>query len=153
MAPDDTFRKQLQHVTTALETWAKEMAPWADIELGPVGNAWRISAVPRAQTACPFDIVLRPDRKFDMTVGGETYEDLALDALTDIPQIVRAIANGRILIRRWLSCFTGLVYSVETVVDLPGADEGRFTRRILEAPDANDTELEASLETFAPYRR
>lgn len=153
MAPDDSFRKQLQHVITALETWAKEMAPWAQIELGPIGNAWRISAVPHVETACPFEIVLRTDRQFDITVDGETYEDLPLDALTDIPQIVRAIANGRILIRRWQSSLTGLVYSVETVVDLPGADEGRFTRRNPDAPDVDDTELEAAIETFAPYRR
>ncbi len=153
MASDDTFRKQLQHVISALETWAKEMEPWAEIELGPVGDAWRISAVPHAETACPFEIILRPDRKFDMTVGGETYEDLPLDALTDIPQIVRAIANGRILVRRWTSRFTGLEYGVETIVDLPGADEGRFSRRNPEAPPVEDTELEAFLQSFAPYRR
>src|SRR5690606_20366664 len=99
MPSDDTFRKQLQHVIAALETWAKEMEPWADIELGPVDGTWRISAFPYAPTACPFEIILRPDRKFDMMVGGEIYEDQPLDALTDIPQMVRSIANGRVLIR------------------------------------------------------
>lgn len=153
MSSDDTFRKQLQHVISALESWAKEIKPWADVELGPVGNAWRISAVPHVETACPFEIILRPDRKFDMTVAGETYEDLPLDVLTDIPQIVRAIANGRILIRHWVSWVTGLEYSVETVVDLAGSNEGRFERRNPEAPPIEDAELEARLESFPPYRR
>lgn len=153
MPSDDTFRKQLQHVIAALETWAKEMRPWANIELGPADGTWRISAVPNAPTACPFEIILRPDRKFDMMVGGEVYEDLPLDALTDIPQMVRSISNGRLLIRRWKGQATGLLYSVETVVDLPGANEGHFRRPNPDAPLIDGVELEADLETFAPYRR
>lgn len=153
MSSDDTFRKQLQHVIAALETWAKEMQPWASIEAGPADGAWRISAVPHAPTACPFEIILRPDRKFDMVVGSEVYEDRPLDALTDIPQMVRSIANGRILIRRWKGQATGLLYSIETVVDLPGTDEGHFRQRNPLAPPIDDVELEAELETFAPYRR
>ena len=153
MSSDDSFRKQLQHVIAALEDWAKEMEPWATVELGPADGTWRISAVPHAPTACPFEIILRPDRKFDMIVGGEIYEDQPLDALTDIPQLVRAISNGRILIRRWTGQATGLLYSVETIVDLPGSDEGRFVRRNPDAPPIEDVELVAELETFAPYRR
>lgn len=153
MPSDDTFRKQLQHVIAALETWAKEMEPWAKIELGPTHGSWHVSAIPHAPTACPFEIILRPDRKFDMMIGGEIYEDQPLDALTDIPQMVRSISNGNVLIRRWRSQATGLLYSVETVVDLPGTNEGHFRRRNPNAPRIDDVELEATLETFAPYRR
>ncbi|MCL4766245.1 MAG: hypothetical protein KJZ80_08435 [Hyphomicrobiaceae bacterium] len=153
MLPDDTFRKRLQHVVAALEAWAAEMEPWSDIELGFVDGVWRISAVPHAETACPFEIVMRPDQRFDMTVGGETYEDLPLDALTDIPQLVRAISNGRVLIRHWSSSTTGLEYNVEMIVDLPGAGEGRFERPNPEAPPIEDAELMATPVAFAPYRR
>lgn len=153
MLSDDNFRKRLQHVISALEVWAAEMEPWADIELGFIDSAWRISAAPHAETACAFEIILRPDQKFDMRVGGETYEDQPLDALTDVPQLVRAIANGRILIRCWESWTTGLKYNVETIVDLPGADEGRFEKPSPAAPPVEDAELMARLRTFAPYRR
>ncbi len=152
MLPDDSFRQQLQHVIAALEVWAKEMEPWAAIELGNVNGAWRISAVPYTETACPFEIIMRADQSFDMTVDDQTYEDLPLDALTDIPQIVRAISDGRILIRRWESWTTGLEYRVETIVDLPGA-EGRFVRRNPDAPPAEDAELMSTPVAFAPYRR
>ena len=153
MLSDDNIRKKLQHVIAALEVWAAEMEPWATVELGFTDGVWRICAVPNAETACPFEIILRPDQKFDMRVGGETYEDQPLDALTDIPQIVRAISNGRILIRRWESWTTGLEYNLETIIDIPGADEGRFERPNPEAPPADDAELIATVRTFAPYRR
>lgn len=153
MLSDDSFRKRLQHVIAALEVWAAEMEPWADIEHGFINGAWRISAVPQIETACPFEIIIRPDQKYDMRVDGEIYEDLPLDALTDIPQIVRSISNGRLLIRRWRGQATGLIYNVETVVDLPGANEGRFERPDPGAPHMDDVELEAELEAFVPYRR
>lgn len=153
MLSDDNFRRRLQHIISALEAWAAEMKPWARIEYGFIDHAWRISAVPHTETACPFEIILRDDQKFDMRVGNETYEDQPLDALTDIPQIVRSIANGRVLIRRWASKVTGLIYRVETIIDLPGADEGKFERPNPDAPPLEDAELEAVLETFVPYRR
>ncbi len=153
MSSDDTFRRQLKHVIAALETWAKEMAPWAKIELGPIDGAWRISAVPHAPTACPFEIILRPDRKFDIIVGGEIYEDQPFDALTDIPQMVRSISNGRVLIRRWRGQATGILYSTETLIDLPGTNEGHFRRPNPDAPSIEGVEVEAELEAFDPYRR
>ena len=153
MVSDDTFRHRLQHVITALEVWAAEMEPWADVTHGFIAGAWRIGAVPHANTACPFEIVLRPDQKFDITVAGETYEDQPLDVLTDIPQIVRAIANGQVVIRRWSSWRTDLVYNVETIIDLPGTDEGRFERPNPDAPPIEDVELIADVRTYAPYRR
>jgi len=153
MLSDDNFQKRLQHIIDAVEVWAAEMEPWADIELGFTDGVWHIVAVPHATTACPFEIVLRPDQKFDMTVGGEIYEDQPLDALTDIPQMVRAISNGRILIRRWESWTTGLEYNTETIIDIPGADEGRFERPNPDSPPVDDAELMATLRTFAPYRR
>ena len=153
MLSDDNFRKRLQHIIDALEVWAAEMEPWATIELGFTDGTWRINAVPHAETACPFEIILRPDQKFDIKVGSEIYEDRPLDALTDIPQLVRAISNGRVLIRRWESWTTGLEYNMETIIDIPGADEGRFERPNLNAPPIGDSELMATLHTFAPYRR
>jgi hypothetical protein len=153
MLSDDNIRKKLQHVIAALEVWAAEMEPWATVELGFTDGVWRICAAPNAATACPFEIILRPDQKFDMRVGGETYEDQRLDALTDIPQIVRAISNGRILIRRWESWTTGLEYNLETIIDIPGADEGRFERPNPDTPPVDDAELIATVRTFAPYRR
>ena len=152
MPPNDSFRKQLNHIITALEAWAKEMRPWADIEIDPINGAWRMSATPHVSTACPFEIVLRSDRKYDIRIGNEIYEDRPLDALTDIPQLVRGIANGRVVTRRWESWKTGLVYRIETVVDMPGS-EGRFVRENPDAPAVDDIELEASIEAYAPYRR
>lgn len=153
MASDDSFRQRLQHVISALESWAKEMQPYADIEYGPINGAWHIHAVPHAETACPFEIILRPDRKFDLVVGGQTFEDQPLDVLTDIPQMVRAISNGRVLIRHWTSSSTGLEYKVEASIDIPGSDEGDFVRENPDAPSNEETELIAFVEGFAPYRR
>ncbi|MFO7296786.1 MAG: hypothetical protein DIU63_12340 [Proteobacteria bacterium] len=152
MPHDDSFRKHLHHIITALEAWAKEMRPWADIEIDRIDGAWRLSATPRVSTACPFEIVLRSDRRYDIRIGNEVYVDRSLDALTDIPQLVRSIANGRVITRRWESWKTGLLYRVETIVDMPGS-EGRFVRENPDAPAVDDVELEAAIEAYAPYRR
>src|SRR5690606_41330530 len=109
--------------------------------------------LPPAPTACPFEIILRPDRKFDIIVGGEIYEDQPFDALTDIPQMVRSISNGRVLIRRWRGQATGILYSTETLIDLPGPNEGHIRRPNPDAPSIEGVEEEAEVEAYATYRR
>lgn len=153
MLPDDTFRTRRQDVATALEAWAAEMAPWARVEHGSDGDSWWIGATPIAPTACPFEIVVRADQKLDAMIGGALYENLDGDQLADLPRIVRAIADGRVLIRRWASSTTDLPYGVETIVDLPDGGEWRAgTPEADTAPGGLDSLL-AQTQAFAPYRR
>jgi hypothetical protein len=152
MVSDDTYRKLLNGFIAALDAWATDMRPWADIEFGPAGGAWRIRAEPHVASACPFEAVIRPDRKFDIVVDGAEYEDLPLDGI-NLPQVLRAIADGRIVIRHWSSTVTGLPYSVETLVDLPGGEVWRAVKSLTEKAPAAGEELMARTTAFVPYRR
>lgn len=152
MVSDDTYRKLLNGFIAALDAWATDMRPWADIEFGPEGDAWRIHAEPHVSSACAFEAIIRADRKFDIAVDGVDYEDLSLDGI-NLPQVLRAIADGRIMIRHWQSTVTGLSYSVETLVDLPGSEVWRAVKMLsAEAPAAGE-ELIARPTAFVPYRR
>jgi hypothetical protein len=153
MISDDTHRKRMQDIITALASWAAQMSTEAHIEYGPADGGWRISARPHVETACPFEIIIRPDQQFDMMIGGQTYENLKLDACPDLPQIVRAIGEGRVLMRRWSSAATDLAYNVETVIDLPGGAKWRVERPDPDAPQIEDAELVSSPRSFVPYRR
>lgn len=153
MISDDKFRKRRQAIVASIETWASEMAPWASIEFGPIGDAWRVIAVPNATAACPFEMVIRADQCVDMVIDGETYEDIALDGDTKLPSIVRAIADGRVVIRRWASSTTGLLYDVETIIKLPEGSEWCISRRNPDAPAGDVNELISTPTAFAPYRR
>lgn len=152
MLPEDTYRKRQNGFKAELEAWAKAMADCAEIAHGPVGDGWQISTEPHAATACPFQIVMRPDQKFDALVGGVMYEDLSMDHV-DLPAIVRGIAEGRVLIRRWSSAATGLQYGVETIVDLGSGEKWRVQRQLPGVRPTEDEELMACPVAFAPYRR
>ena len=152
MLPEDTYRKQQNRFKADLEGWAHEMADCAEISYGSIGDGWSINAQPDVATACPFELVMRPDQKFDAQIGGQMYEDLAFEN-ADLPKIARAISEGRVMTRHWESVVTGLAYSIETIVDLGGGDTWRVQTQTSEMTPSDDGELMARPTAFAPYRR
>lgn len=152
MLPEDIYRKQRNRFKADLEAWAGEMADCAQISYGAVGDGWTISSQPAVPSACSFEIVMRPDQKFDAQIGGQMYEDLAFEHV-DLPRVVHAISEGRVTTRHWVSVVTGYAYSIETIVDLGGGDTWRVQTPISKAPPAEDEDLMALATAFVPYRR
>ncbi len=72
-------------------------------------------------------MALTRQQSYSLTIGGRTYPDLAVDTLDLFPLLVEAIADGRVIERRWSSPNTGVETQVETIIDL-GA--GRTWRAI-----------------------
>jgi hypothetical protein len=153
MLADDTFRPKLQETIAALEEWAKQVGPYAQVHRSEDGTNWRIKLVPPVRTACPCELILRRDQQFDVAIGPETYEDLPIGSLGLFLPLLQAVVAGNVVTRRWVSSTTGLEYSVETVVNLPDGTTWRGERRNPLAPEPFELNLECHARYYVPYFR
>jgi hypothetical protein len=154
MLPDDLFRSRLQTTITALKYWAPSIADAAHVEETETGNFWKIAVGPLMANACAFELILNFDQHYDIAIGEESYEGLPIESFDVFLPFVEAIADGRVVQRRWVSRLTGLERSVETLVMLAGGGiwrEARGTSVALPSLDDDGTELRE--RRFLPYRR
>ena len=154
MLPDDLFRSRLQTTITALKYWAPSIADAARVEERETGNYWKVVVAPKLAAACPFELILHFDQHYDLAVGEETYEGLPIESFDIFLPFVEAVADGRVVQRRWVSRLTGLERSVETLVMLAGGGIWRETRGTSTAlPSLDDDGTELREKRFLPYRR
>jgi hypothetical protein len=154
MLPDDVFRSRLQTTITALRYWAPSIADAAHIEEAETGNFWKIVMAPRLANACPLEMILHFDQRYDLAVADESYESLPIESFDLFVPFVEAIAEGNIVQRRWISRLTGLERSVETIVTLAEGSiwrEGRGAAQSMPSLEDDGTELRE--RRFLPYRR
>ncbi len=156
MLPDDLFRSRLQTTITALKYWAPSIADAARIEETETGNYWKITVGPHLANACPFELILHFDQHYDLAVAEESYEHLPIELFDLFLPFVEAIADGRVVERRWVSYLTGMERSVETLVMLAGGGiwrEARGTAPGTGLPSLDDDGTELRERRFLPYRR
>jgi hypothetical protein len=154
MLPDDVFRSRLHSTITALRYWAPSIADAAHIEEAETGYYWKIIVTPALAQACPFELILHFDQRYDLAIGEETYEALPIETFDVFLPFVEAVAGGRVVQRHWISRLTGMERSVETLVTLPGGGiwrEGRGEDHLMPSLDDDGTELRE--RRFLPYRR
>jgi hypothetical protein len=154
MLPDDIFRSRLQATITALRYWAPSIADSAHLEETENADYWRLLVTPAAASACPFELILHADQRYDLAVANETYEARPIDSFDWCIPFANAVADGNVVQRRWISRFTGLERLVETVVMLPGGAlwrEGNAASYQMPPSDDDGTELRE--RRFLPYRR
>ena len=97
MLSDDTYRTRLSAVIDDLERWAADAADIARIEAAGTPEAWRIAVAPLAANACPFELLLRRDQRYDLAIASESYEDQAIESLDVFRPFIDAIAAGRVV--------------------------------------------------------
>jgi hypothetical protein len=155
MLPDDLFRSHLQTTLTALKYWAPSIADAARIDEAETGNYWKLGVEPHLANACPFELILHFDQRYDIAVGAEAYERLPIESFDLFLPFVEAIAEGRVVQRRWLSRLTGLERSVETLVMLSGGGIWREARGAMMTalPSLDDDGTELREHRFLAYRR
>jgi hypothetical protein len=154
MLPDDVFLSRLQSTITALRYWAPSVADAARLEEEETSDYWKIVVTPTMATACPFELILHADQRYDLAIAGETYESRPIESFDWFVPFAGAVSEGHVVQRRWLSRLTGLERSVETLVTLPGGSiwrEGRGDTHLLPTLDDDGTELRE--RRFLPYRR
>ncbi len=125
MRPDDIFLARLQLTITTLRYWTPSIADAASVEESESASFWRLHVTPRLPEACPFELILRADRFYDIAVAGEEYGARPIDSLDLFVPLVEAIATGSVFQRRWTSAATGAPRAIETIVLLGGGREWR----------------------------
>lgn len=151
MRPDDAYLSRLQYTITALRYWAPSIADTADIDESETADHWRLAVAPKLRAACPFELIIRADRNYDIGIAGQDYEARPVASLDLFAPLLEAITSGAVLQRRWFSTSTGLPRAIETVVILGDGRRWHGT-------DAGDADLtltgaECTNHYFLPYRR
>jgi len=154
MLPDDVFRSRLQATITALRYWAPSIADTARLDEQETADFWCLKVSPRVPSACPFEMILYTDQRYDIAVAGESYDNRPIESFEWFVPFAEAVAEGNIVQRRWISRFTGLERAIETVVTLPNGGiwrEANDSRPI--TPTLADDGAELRERRFLPYRR
>jgi hypothetical protein len=124
------------------------------VEENETGNYWKLSVATRLANECTLEIILHFYQRYDLAIGGETYESLPIESFDIVMPFVEAVADGRVVQRRWVSRLTGLERSVETLVTLAGGGIWRETRGTsTPLPPLDDDGTELKEKSFLPYRR
>lgn len=154
MLSDDVFRSRLEATVASLSYWVPTIKNAARIATSDDATAWCMQVSPHLRPACPLEIKIRSDQKFDIKIGGETFTGLPLDSFEIFLPIAEAVAEGRVVRRAWLTPSTGAEHTVETIVVLPGGKTWRAERvnepiaRLLPREDCISED-----RTFPPYHR
>ncbi len=155
MLPDDIFRSRFQTTITALSYWAPSIADTARLEATESSDYWRINVAPTVSGACPFELILHADERYDLSIADETYESRPIETFDWFVPFANAVAEGDVVQRRWISRLTGIERSVETVVILGNGGiwrEGRYSTPH-RTPSIDDDGTELHERRFLPYRR
>jgi len=154
MLPDDVFRSRLQATITALQYWAPSIADTARLEEAETSDYWKIAVAPSVASACPFELILHSDQRYDLAVADETYEGRPIDSFDLFVPFVEAIAEGSVVQRHWVSRLTGLERSVETLVTMANGGIWQDSRGTVQRmPTLEDDGTELRERRFLPYRR
>ncbi len=153
MLSDDVFQAALMQTMASLRAWSGFVADVADIEDAEIGESWHFALTPHMPGACPVDLVIRSDQRFDLGLDGESYEDRPIEALDLFPRLIEAVADGRVIRRYAVSRATGLLQTVSTLVPLGDGNAFEADRPIAGAPALADPPLEWRNVHYLPYRR
>jgi hypothetical protein len=153
MLPDDAFHARLAQTMASLRAWSGFVADVAVIENAEIGDAWHFGLAPHMPGACPVELVLRHDQRYDLTIAGQSYEDREIASLDLFPRLIAAIAEGRVVRRHAVSRATGLVHLTSTIVRLADGSVFEAADPRPAAPALSDPQLEWRDLHFLPYRR
>lgn len=153
MLSDDAYRREIDAVIAELEARAAAFEAVTEMLVERNALYWRMAIAPYVPGACRFELVLRSDRRFDVVIGGETYEDRQVDRFDLFVPLLEAVSEGRVITRHWLQAGTGALHTIETIVDLGGIS---FTAERRIAPPTSRATRETCIARdrhWLPYRR
>lgn len=153
MLSDDTYRAKLDQLIASVRAWTGFVADVARVEVTDQGQAWRIALLPKFGNTCPAEIILRPDKTWDLTIGGHTFKNRALSSLELVLPLLEAIAEGRVVALKSVSASTGLVHGVGTVVTLANGTRFEEQQAVIELPAGIEPRVETIERHYLPYRR
>jgi hypothetical protein len=154
MLSDDVFKYRLQATVDLLGHWLSGFAEVATLERAHDNASWRISVRPHLAEACPFELVLRTDQRFDLGIGPETYEDEPVTSLGLFQPVLAAIIDGRVITRSWRTAATDTLARIETIVsDAEHNVLWQRSRSVVPADRLRQSDFVVYDHCYAPYVR
>jgi hypothetical protein len=153
MLSDDVYKSRLRATIAAIESWLDGLRPWAAIEIARDEASWRAAVHPNVPEGCPFEVVLRADQRFDLSVDGEIHEDQTIDSLERIEPLLVAIAAGNVVTSSWATAATAMPVLVATRIFPADGHRWIRSRKIGTAGSDGETHLIRHDRHYVPYAR
>jgi len=154
MLPDDVFREKLEKALVELEAWAEDTRDSAEIAIAASGSYWRMAVVPVLPLACPFELLIKADQTFDISLDGEVHENKPIERLDLFLSMARAIADGRAERITTRNALTGVLLEITMRLELADGLDWIGTRQV---PHRTQQQLEAAevrrSHRYLAYRR
>ena len=114
---DDVYRTSLAPAMAKVRARAESFSDVAEIGYWEAPEFVRVCVLPQAHGACPFDLMVRANQKYDVQIGEEFYEDCPVTHLSLFDDLLAALAEGRLVQRRHVSVATGCAWAIEDTGD------------------------------------
>jgi hypothetical protein len=150
MLPQDQFDPRFDTAVASLAAWAATMRDAAEVTIERTASFWRLRLDPLSAGACPAEVILYRHQAYDVMIGPEAYEGLALDSPDAINPILEALVGGAVTTRTARSAATGESVEVHTMVGPPSNPLFSRTRTLAAAGAGHAI---SSVKHYLPYRR
>ena len=150
MLPNDLFQRSFDKTIGDLRGWLSARTTFARVDEEAAPTFWRCALSPTIAGACPVELILHRDQRFDITIGAETYEGRKIENIGVFLPLLDAIAEGRVVTRQAFSTRTGAPAGVETQVTL---SHGALWTERRGAAAANGSAIETRDRYYVPYER
>ena len=150
MLPTDVFVRGFDKTVADMRAWLGARRGAARVEEETAPTYWRCAMSPVIAGACPVELILHRDQRFDITIGTETYEGRLIENIAVFLPLLDAIAEGRVVTRQSFSTRTGAPAGVETLVTLSHGATWTARRAGLASTDGA---LETRDRYYVPYDR
>ena len=146
MSSDETLTHGIHATIEGLRYWVPSIADLAYISQSESPESWTLSVKPKVEGACPFELRLRHDGTYDISLAGQTYLARPVTGLAMFEPLINAIIEGRVVQRHWISSQTGALRAIETLITLPNGQVWRDGGVVPAGCESRDRH-------FLPYRR
>lgn len=155
MQPLDVFRQHFDTAVQTLEQWAGRQRDVAEVVVERAAGFWRVSLLPLSPTACAIELILHRNQTYDIMIGGESYEGLAVASLDDFEPLLAAIVDGRVRTRYDHRGATNALAGVMTEVMIDGGKVWQQARVVgsVATRAQTDPSVISRERHYAPYRR
>jgi hypothetical protein len=150
MTSDDVYRAKLRKTAADLRQAVAPLDGFAKVALETSEQGVRLVLVPLTAGACPVELMVRADQKYDIAVGVLLYEDRPVERLELFKPLILAVVDGAVVERRTVSALTGMEAGRETIVTLADGSQWRAGGQ---AREGDGEEWIAEDREFLPYRR
>ncbi|MEQ1647382.1 MAG: hypothetical protein ABL898_02250 [Hyphomicrobiaceae bacterium] len=153
MLPEDVFNRGYEAVVAELERMVTALEPVARVDRERAPTFWRTRLTPHTRNACPMELVIHRNQRFDLVLDTEVAEGQLIGALSMFPKIVAAVSGGRVVLRTHRAQATGASVAREAIVSLGEGDAWSNKNALLASSSDSEHGAVYADRHFTPYAR